>query len=54
MVDLPFSHVQEMRFMSLVSKALPLHKLKQRNSYSIMICTNINDAVCGQVTKLTR
>lgn len=49
MDGLPFSHVEDMGFMRFMSKTVPQYRLKQRNFYSTMICTDIYDAVCGQV-----
>lgn len=52
--DLPFSHVEGVGFMRFMSMLVPQYRVKQRNFYSSMICTDIYDAVCYQMTKMLR
>lgn len=52
MDDLPFSHVEVVGFMRLLSKSVPQCRLKQRNFYTTMICTDIYEGVCGQIKKM--
>ncbi|MPC34211.1 Zinc finger BED domain-containing protein 4 [Portunus trituberculatus] len=49
MDDLPFSRVEDVGFVRLMSYAVPHYYLKQHNFYSTLVDTDIYDAVCGQI-----
>ena len=50
--DLPFSHVENVGFKRLMSKSVPQYKLKPRDFYSTMICTDIYDGVRVKIKKI--
>ena len=43
--DLPFSHVQDIGFMRLMTECSPQYGVKQRKFYSSIICNEISDSV---------
>jgi len=49
MDDLPFSHVEDLGFMRLMTEVCPQYKLKQRNFYSSMICNKMYDSAFSKV-----
>lgn len=52
MDDLPFSHVEDIGFMRLMTEAAPLYSLKQRNFYSSMICSDMYESVFKKIKEI--
>ena len=49
MDDLPFSHVEDLGFMRLMTEICPQYKLKQRNFYTSKICDEMYDAAFTKI-----
>ena len=52
MDDLPFSHVEDIGFMRLMTEAAPLYSLKNRNFYSSMICSDTYESVFKKIKEI--
>lgn len=51
MYDVPFSHVEVIGFMRLMTEATPLYRLKQRNFHS-SICNDMYESVFSKIKEL--
>ncbi|XP_076060474.1 zinc finger BED domain-containing protein 4-like [Oratosquilla oratoria] len=52
MDDLPFSHVEDIGFMRLMTEAAPLYSPKQQNFYSSMICSDMYESVFKKIKEI--
>ena len=52
MDDLPFSHVEDVGFMRLMSCITPQYKLKTRKFYSTLMCNEMYTSVSSKIKEM--